>query len=274
MPDKVTTHTQARQILAMTAVLVFLVVAAACSRTHTISAPQTQQQQQAQASPQAQNTLPPRPAKVELNNEDLGTTADLAGFTKFLKGVLKRRDEQYVIKPGTDEIEKTVFVNPERSLKLGEVIKVFKAVEEAGASPLKLPVEVKGKKQEESAPSSLMLRVDIGNPEVIGNRSEGIQLWSRNTPPLDRDEKNHLIGHEVAVEIPRDGEYIVNGKLVGKSALVSALQARLKEAEVVSKTVSIIVEDTSQISYASLAAVAQAAFEAQAERIDLRTFGP
>jgi biopolymer transport protein ExbD len=133
---------------------------------------------------------------------------------------------------------------------------------------------VKGKKQVESAPSSLMLRVDIGNPEVIGNGSEGIELWSRNTPPLDRDEKNHLIEHEVAVEIPRDGEYVVNGKPVGKSALVSALRARLKEAEVAGKTVSVILEENSQISYASLAEVANAAFVAQAERIKLRTPGP
>jgi biopolymer transport protein ExbD len=205
----------------------------------------------------------------------MGTTADLSGLKTFLKKVIKGREDQGVIRFGTDEIEKTVFVRAEPTLSLGEVIKVFEAAQQAGASPLKLPVEVKAKKDDESRPPMLLLLITIGNaPEArIGEMSDGIELKDIYEQPADRAEKEMLLEPAIRVKIPRDGKYIVNGKPVGKPASRDELQARLREASG-GNPVAVIVDINPQLSYASLAALANAAFDARAAKINLRTIVP
>ncbi|HEX8922247.1 MAG TPA: biopolymer transporter ExbD, partial [Pyrinomonadaceae bacterium] len=218
MTKKVTTNFQTQRFPAAAIVMLFLTLATSCAQTPTTTttppAPQTQKQ-----APAPVNTPPPQPAKVMLNGEDLGTTADLSGFKQFLKDVIQRREEQGVVRSGTDEIEKTVFVRAESSLRLGEVIKVFQSAQQAGASPLRLPVEVKTK-TDDSRPPMLLLLITIGNPPeaMIGDMSDGIALGDIYEQPADRADKEMLLEPAIRVKIPGDGEYVINGKPVGKSA--------------------------------------------------------
>jgi biopolymer transport protein ExbD len=276
MTGRVKTNTQGHLMRATAVLMLFLALAANCSRTPTTPASQTQQQ----ASPQVKTTPPPptpapSPAKVELNNEERGTTADLSEFTKFLKQVLETREEQRVLRFGTDIVEKTVFVKPERTLKLGEVVKVFKAVAEAGASPLKLLVRPKPRKEgeEEPRPSMLTLRVDVGNDENTEDVEDGIELRYPYALPVDREGKNALLGVAIVIEIPKEGEYIVNGKPVGKSALKGELQSRRNEL-LQGRIITVLIPENSQLGYTNLSDVANAASEVQAELIELRILAP
>lgn len=280
MPDQVKANTQAQKICAAAlVVMLFLALTAACSQTSTTQTSQTQQPSPPrEASPQVKVTQtpvtpPPPPAKVELNNDEHGTTADLSEFTGFLKNVIKQREEQSVTRPGTDIIEKTVLVKTDRSVKLGEVLKVFQAIEEAGASPLKLLVKAKPVK-EESRPYMLTLRVDIGNDENTEDVADGIELRYFDETPVTSANKSSLQERDALVEIPKEGEYVVNGKPVGKSALKSALEARLKEAMTPKKTIAVLIPENSQISYATLSELANAAFETNVVTIDLFILKP
>src|SRR5437867_2785176 len=102
---------------------------------------------------QAQKTTV-RPAKIRLNNENLGTSDDPSLLSRKLAEVFKRRTEQHAYKPGferrvelreADRIEKTVFVKADRAMGLEEVTKVCEAIEEAGAEPVLLPIYLEGR---------------------------------------------------------------------------------------------------------------------------------
>ncbi|HYJ48202.1 MAG TPA: biopolymer transporter ExbD [Pyrinomonadaceae bacterium] len=268
MTKKIATGFRAQRIPAAAAIMLLLALAASCAQKSTTTPPQTQKQ----TPPQVQQTPPPQPAKITLNGEEMGTTADLSGLEQFLKKVMQGREKQGVIREGTDEIERTVFVRVEPSLKLAEVLKVIQAVTEAGASPVKLPVRANVKDDERVMPK-LTLAVSVGEvkPEV-GDFLDGMPIRYLQNSPVSREEKDFLGETYITIEMRRDGEYIVNEKPVAKSALSGELQARLKEPK--DKILLVLVEKDSQISYASLADVAQAAFDAHAEGLQLNTLAP
>lgn len=267
MSKKTTTRIHRRWMSAAAAMISFLALATSCAQTPRTSNSQTQPQ----ASPQIQQTpTPSRPAKIMLNGEEMGTTADLSGLNKFLTQVMKGRDEQTVTKPGTDEIERTVFVTAQPSLKLGEVLKVIQVVSEAGASPVKLPVRVN---DVDRNPSPLTLSVIVGDVEYEGANffSDGMPVRLYLNTAVNREEKDYLRETHITVEIRKDGEYLVNENPIAKSALSGELQARLKEKD---KSIIVLVEKDPKISFVSLAELAQAAFDAQATELQLRTLAP
>ena len=79
--------------------------------------------------------------KLKLNQEDLGSVNDTAPLSTRLSGLFQQRKDQRAYRPGTEEVEKTVFIKAPRSMKYGEVVKVIDAVKGAGASPVGLQID-------------------------------------------------------------------------------------------------------------------------------------
>src|SRR5919199_6304931 len=114
--------------------------------------------------PEQQNTPPPpgaeaskltlrvdigKDSKLQLNGEDrdpdtnqpYGTVDDTRVLAAKLSRVLNDRQARGVVKFGTNEIEKTVFVKAPESFRYGDVVKVIDAVKGAGAKPVGLQVD-------------------------------------------------------------------------------------------------------------------------------------
>jgi biopolymer transport protein ExbD len=61
---------------------------------------------------------------------------NLDGLKKLLREVFRDRAENGIFREGTNEVEQTVFVDPEPNVKYGEIVKIIDALKEAGASPI------------------------------------------------------------------------------------------------------------------------------------------
>ena len=79
--------------------------------------------------------------KVTLNNEDLGDISNLSGLTDKLKQIFADRTQNNVLREGTNEVEKTLFIKSPRSVRYGEVVNVIDAVKQAGAQPIGLQID-------------------------------------------------------------------------------------------------------------------------------------
>lgn len=79
--------------------------------------------------------------KITLNNEEFGDTSDTSALTNKLQQVFKERENNGVIKEGTNEVEKTVFIKSPRSMRYGNVVKVIDAAKVAGAQPIGLQID-------------------------------------------------------------------------------------------------------------------------------------
>lgn len=79
--------------------------------------------------------------KLMLNQESIGTTADTSVLLKRLSILFQTRAEQGAFRTGTNDVEKTVFVEAARSLSFGEVMKIVDVVKQAGAEPTGLKVD-------------------------------------------------------------------------------------------------------------------------------------
>jgi biopolymer transport protein ExbD len=79
--------------------------------------------------------------KLKLNQDDMGSVNDTGAISTRLSGLFEQRKRERAFRPGTEEVEKTVFVKAPRSLKYGEVVKVIDAIKGAGANPVGLQVD-------------------------------------------------------------------------------------------------------------------------------------
>jgi biopolymer transport protein ExbD len=79
--------------------------------------------------------------KLKLNQDEMGSVNDTAPLSTRLAQLFQLRKEQHAVRPGTEEIEKTVFIKAPRSLHYGDVVKVIDAVKGAGASPVGLQID-------------------------------------------------------------------------------------------------------------------------------------
>jgi biopolymer transport protein ExbD len=79
--------------------------------------------------------------KIQLNKEAMGDITDPAALTGKLTQIFKDREANGVLRTGTNEIEKTVFVKGPKAIKYGEVVKLIDAIKAAGASPVGLQVD-------------------------------------------------------------------------------------------------------------------------------------
>jgi biopolymer transport protein ExbD len=78
---------------------------------------------------------------LKLNQESMGNIADTAPLSQRLTSLFEQRKQTGAYRPGTQEVEKTVFVKAPRSIKYGEVVKVIDAIKGAGANPVGLQVD-------------------------------------------------------------------------------------------------------------------------------------
>lgn len=79
--------------------------------------------------------------KITLNNQEFGDTTDTSLLTNKLLEVFKERETNGVIKEGTNEVEKTVFIKSPRSMRYGNVVRVIDAAKVAGAQPIGLQID-------------------------------------------------------------------------------------------------------------------------------------
>ena len=79
--------------------------------------------------------------KLRLNQDDIGDVSDTAPLTARLEEVFKDRESRGVLREGTNEVEKTVFIKAPRSVKYGDVVKAIDAVKLAGAQPIGLQID-------------------------------------------------------------------------------------------------------------------------------------
>lgn len=79
--------------------------------------------------------------KLRLNQDDIGDISDTAPLSAKLEEVFKDREARGVLREGTNEVEKTVFIKAPRSVKYGDVVKAIDAVKLAGAQPIGLQID-------------------------------------------------------------------------------------------------------------------------------------
>jgi biopolymer transport protein ExbD len=79
--------------------------------------------------------------KVKLNVDEAGNTSDASLLTNKLTQIFKDRAQNGVIREGTNELEKTVFIKAPKSVNYGEVVKVIDAVKTAQADPIGLQID-------------------------------------------------------------------------------------------------------------------------------------
>lgn len=80
-------------------------------------------------------------AKLRLNQDDIGDVSDTTPLTAKLEEVFKDREARGVLREGTNEVEKTIFIKAPKSVKYGDVVKVIDAVKLAGAQPIGLQID-------------------------------------------------------------------------------------------------------------------------------------
>jgi biopolymer transport protein ExbD len=79
--------------------------------------------------------------KLKLNQDDMGNVSDTSPLSQRLVSLFQQRKETRAFRPGTEEVEKTVFIKAPRGLKYGDVVKVIDAIKGAGANPVGLQVD-------------------------------------------------------------------------------------------------------------------------------------
>jgi len=79
--------------------------------------------------------------KLKLNADDMGNVSDTTPLSQRLASLFQQRKETRAFRPGTEEVEKTVFIKAPRGLKYGDVVKVIDAIKGAGANPVGLQVD-------------------------------------------------------------------------------------------------------------------------------------
>ena len=76
-----------------------------------------------------------------LNRDSMGNLNDTTALTYKLVGIFKDRENSGVLREGTNEVEKTIFIKAPRSIKYGDVVKVIDAVKVAGSQPIGLQID-------------------------------------------------------------------------------------------------------------------------------------
>ena len=98
------------------------------------------------------SNLPPNPNtlivtvnsdySLKLNrSNDFGTVEDSAKLIAGLQSEFKKRAIEGILREGTNEIEKTVFIKAPKNLDYGSVAKVVDAVKLSGAEPIGLQID-------------------------------------------------------------------------------------------------------------------------------------
>lgn len=84
-----------------------------------------------------------RERKVSINKMDSGTLYNISSLKEILSNIFRRREENLVLREGTNEVEKTVYIEADQSMHFGDVIQLFSAINEVGGSPIVLQIDGK-----------------------------------------------------------------------------------------------------------------------------------
>lgn len=241
----------------------------------------------------ANKTLKAKPAlntEIRLNGLNMGTIRNLSILSNRLKRIFKEREKNATFRENTSEVEKTVFIDSESSLKVSEVAKVLRALEDSGASPLMLSFEtiedapsfidwknsanaVGNSAYEEPKPNPLALVVTIGKSETEILTEKGIVLRLNQTT-IPRQDSFGLDG--LVVDISKEGEFLIGAKPVKKADLENTFKSFLKEtASEDSKYIIVNLENNAdKISFRSVFEIAKEAYRAGVKELELRIYAP
>lgn len=78
---------------------------------------------------------------LKINDKDFGTVADPSNLIAKLSDTFNVRTNNGIMREGTNQIEKTVFIKAPKNVRYGEVAKVVDAVKQAGAFPIGLQID-------------------------------------------------------------------------------------------------------------------------------------
>jgi biopolymer transport protein ExbD len=223
-------------------------------------------------------------SKILLNNQDMGTTRNLSTLSNELKRVFEERGKYGAFKENTYEIEKTVFIDAEPSLKVSEITEVISALEDSGADPLMLRIETNQTNWDwansntnsppvkEVKPNPLRLVVEVGKSK---NHflEEGIVLRLNQTT-IPGKESFGLDG--LVVDVRKEGEYLIEDKLVKKTALENTFKTFFRKASSEdSKYIIVNLENNAdKISFGSVLDIAREAYNAGIKELELRIYFP
>jgi len=229
-------------------------------------------------------------------------TDDLSVLRKKLEEVFQKRKEQHAYKIGMERrtdlrlderIEKTVFIKAEASITLEEFRRTFEGIEDAGATPVLLPITVaervarkievhpvrictvcalaeEGLKEGEARPHFLTLLVRLSQPSsqpLEIHRALDDLTISDGVPLTISSSSNRQSG--VLVTVSKHGEYAIGDVTVGKAELGSALLNKLSTKPAAEKNVFIKADPKS--TYDDLENIYYAAFAADSRGIYLDT---
>ncbi len=79
--------------------------------------------------------------KLRINTQDVGDVSDTAPLTGSLSETFKYRESNGILREGSSEVEKTVFVKAPKSTKYGDIVKAIDAAKMAGADPIGLQID-------------------------------------------------------------------------------------------------------------------------------------
>ncbi len=218
------------------------------------------------------------PLNITLNNEDYGTTSDTSILAKKLKEIFIDRGETGVFRGESNEIEKTLYLQGDRSASVEEIAKLFGAVDASGASPILIPVLISSppvqKEEIDLKPNPLILRVyansgkarlsvrqpdeilrdDPKNPPMIGEIEIGFMgelFENRSSVPDDKGA--------IAFAADNNGTFTIDGKQISASDLKTKIESRLKAKEKDKKIIYVNADNFGNIEdAASIAASAGA----------------
>ena len=81
-------------------------------------------------------------SSLQLNREEnIGTVDESEKLIETLQAVFNTREREGNLRPGTNEVEKTVFIKAPKNLNYGSVAKVVDAVKLSGAAPIGLQID-------------------------------------------------------------------------------------------------------------------------------------
>jgi TonB family protein len=80
-------------------------------------------------------------SQLKLNNESAGTLSDAKVLRDKLTSIFKDRENNGVFREGTNEVEKTVFLQVSNSVRYGDFIKLVEAVKGSGAQPIGIQID-------------------------------------------------------------------------------------------------------------------------------------
>ena len=198
------------------------------------------------------------PLKLRLNNEEMGTTDDTSVLSKKLKEVFKDREDGGVLREGTNEIEKTVHLQSDRSVSAEEMAKLYGVLNGLLVSPILIPVEIPAKnKNTFPRPNPLMLVVYAGS-DKYRPASGGVEIGF-----MGELSENRLSGPSdkgaIAVVVEKNGTYTMEGKQISAVDLKTTIENRLKTKEKNKKIIFVQAENYGNIEdVASIAASAGA----------------